>query len=84
VHGLLALLCFFLLTVHGWNLSNFILLHQIFRLYRKKNKAHSVLFQSLQLQGENLLWVLQIERHCKHFGKFGGEEDWKSFESFVD
>jgi hypothetical protein len=32
---------------------------------------------------ENLLWVLQIERHCQHFGKFGGEEDWKSFEAFV-
>jgi hypothetical protein len=78
-----ALLCFFLLTVHGWNLSNFILLYQIFRLYREKRKAHSVLFQSLQLQVENLLWVLQIERHCQHFGKFGGEEDWKSFESFV-
>ncbi len=50
MHGLLALLCFallfFLLTVHGWILSNFILLHQIFRLYkkRKRNKKPTLIY----------------------------------------
>jgi hypothetical protein len=42
------LLCFFLLTVHGGNLSNFILLHQIFRLYKgqKKKKEGPLCFIS--------------------------------------